>query len=101
MIQVGVVWVLVVGELSARRPAPGGARVDYELLEEHAEGLIALSSGMSGAVARELLAGRQAFEAADAADAFEVRRIAVEDFPVASATRGTHSRPPLNASSLR
>ncbi len=34
------------------------ARVDYELLEEHAEGLIALSSGMSGAVARELLAGR-------------------------------------------
>jgi len=34
-------------------------RVDYELLEAHAEGLIALSSGLSGAVARELLEGRQ------------------------------------------
>ncbi len=33
-------------------------RVDYEFLEEHAEGLIALSSGMSGALARELLEGR-------------------------------------------
>ncbi len=33
-------------------------RVDYELLESHADGLLALSSGMSGAVARELLAGR-------------------------------------------
>ncbi len=33
-------------------------RIDYEFLEEHAEGLIALSSGMSGAVARELLEGR-------------------------------------------
>jgi len=33
-------------------------RVDYELLEQHAGGLIALSSGMSGALARELLEGR-------------------------------------------
>ena len=33
-------------------------RIDYELLEERAEGLIALSSGMEGALARELLAGR-------------------------------------------
>jgi DNA polymerase-3 subunit alpha len=41
-------------------------RVDYELVEEHAEGLIALSSGMSGAISRELLAGRprQALEVA-------------------------------------
>ena len=34
-------------------------RVDYEFLEMHAEGLIALSSGMSGALGRELLGGRQ------------------------------------------
>ncbi len=41
-------------------------RIDYELLEEHAEGLIALSGGMNGAVARELLEGRprQAMEMA-------------------------------------
>jgi len=33
-------------------------RIDYELLEERAEGLIALSSGLNGALAREILGGR-------------------------------------------
>ncbi|NNF08351.1 MAG: DNA polymerase III subunit alpha, partial [Candidatus Eisenbacteria bacterium] len=41
-------------------------RIDYEFLEDHAEGLIGISSGMNGAVAREVLAGqpRQALDIA-------------------------------------
>jgi len=33
-------------------------RIDYEFLEDHAEGLIGISTGQSGAVGRELLSGR-------------------------------------------
>jgi DNA polymerase III subunit alpha len=33
-------------------------RIDYELLEDGSEGLIALSSGLNGALAREILGGR-------------------------------------------
>jgi len=33
-------------------------RIDYEFLEDHAEGLVAVSTGMNGAVCRELLGGR-------------------------------------------